>query len=750
MSNQEEITSQIKSLKLDSEDDTINKLFKEALTTELNESDQKIIKDSLHRSLSKEKSGVLLNLLQNNAQQFIILLKNVNDSGTILADITHKHSIAEIEIQKLLSAIRSEVSQNKNVDYYLGLYSNIISNFKFSNCQHLSLLLSLIGRTKKTDNLILVIIIQNLQLNKIETESIIQEYFELQIEEKSFATDQFINFISTLSLCFPICPELCAKIYMDDRTKEITLSKLNTSNDLLILKCFSNSCLVENCRTYTVNNYFQFLLDCFKSTNVHKRILASLVLVKLWSFIEVEKKTKLKVTNLAEDLILYIDDKNEIEYIEYSIEGLIYLSLFWEVREMMRMDISFIENLLKILQNSSTENNVNTSIQYGVLSIIANLTKLKEPEQNQRNKLKNVTSPQTGSQSQEESQENIKLFNKELLEDDKIISVLTKLKTYQNSSTNNLNEVINIVYNISFDQLKSIRIELVKQGALKIVINYLVKYSEIERIDNRVIANPLKDDLRPEVRLKAIRSLARMLICIKPQLTFEHFDIKSAIPFLIELLGSSANDQISSYSDELSPLDKYESLLALTNTASINDSSLKIFIIYEILPYVDSLILQSLQIQISTYELLNNLISEPILLSKFFNVATPQNKQRLEITLKLLNSDEIKLQVVIAGFLVNATNFDMISDVIVNSKEIFDDLFGTIQNIITNQVNDEKLITPISYILLNLSYTLANKSRLSVLKSNAFINGCESIIKNGSEENKEVISNILELCNNNT
>ncbi|KAI5964769.1 SHE4 [Candida pseudojiufengensis] len=754
MSDSKELSETIQSLNLDDDDDEINNLLRKALSSKLESSEQIKVRDAIHKSIVKEKSKALLNLFKNNSQQFLHLLQNINDSGSILVDIAHKSHIDESQIQNLLSLIRSEISQNKDVKYYLGLYSNIITNFKYTNPQHLDLFLKYVGNDKELENLILVIIIQDLQLYKKDTEETIQGYLELLAEDLNLSSTQFKNLVSTLSLCFPIVPELCSKIYMDDNTKTHIAQHLNSTNDILILKLFSNSSLVENCRTFTVNNYFQFLLNCFKSKEVEKKILASLVLVKLWTFIQVEQKSQIKITDLAEDFLLYIDDNNnDFEILEYSIEGLIYLSLFWEVRELMRVDVTFIENLIKILKNVSSANNVNSSIQYGILSILSNITKLKEPEQqNPKSKLKNVTTPQTGSQSQEENQENIKLFNKDLLIDDHIISILTTLKTYQSSSNNNLNEVINIIYNLSFDQSKSTRVELVKQGALKVVISYLVKNSVIKRVENRVISNPSKDDIIPEIRLKAIRSLSRMLICINPELAFEHFDIKTCIPFLIELLGSNnatEKDSIFYSEDDLTTLDKYESLLSLTNIASIDKSDLKIFIIYEILPFIDSLILLNDIIQISIYELLNNLISEPILLSKFYNLQSNSNKQRLIITLKLLGSENLNLQIIIAKFLVNSTNFDMINDVLIDNKDIFDELFENILQIITTQSKDQDLITPVSYILVNLAYALANQNKLSILKSEKFRIGCNNVLKNGNNESKEAIKNVLELCNNN-
>ena len=57
-----------------------------------------------------------------------------------------------------------------------------------------------------------------------------------------------------------------------------------------------------------------------------------------------------------------------------------YLSLYWKVRELIRMDVNLIKLFLAKLKETSTDStNINTSFQYGVLSIFSNLTKQEIP-----------------------------------------------------------------------------------------------------------------------------------------------------------------------------------------------------------------------------------------------------------------------------------------------------------------------------------------------------------------------------------
>ena len=112
--------------------------------------------------------------------------------------------------------------------------------------------------------------------------------------------------------------------------------------------------------------------------------------------LEVEKKdSEISVIHLAEILINYFKHAKVLdEYVEYSVEGLMYLSLYWKVRELIRMDVNLIKLFLAKLKETSTDStNINTSFQYGVLSIFSNLTKTrdtndKESNSNTRNRLK--------------------------------------------------------------------------------------------------------------------------------------------------------------------------------------------------------------------------------------------------------------------------------------------------------------------------------------------------------------------------
>ncbi|CAK9440567.1 uncharacterized protein LODBEIA_P46210 [Lodderomyces beijingensis] len=754
----------------------IDQLYAQALARSSASALDTLLDPLLRAAHDKEQSKYLFEKLLSNPAQFIQVSLDIgDDSGKLIQSVFTQNEPSREAVLNILSALRANIkslrhNDTAHLESYLGIYFAIISKTKVSNPQHLSLFLSYVGASPRINHRVLLILVQSLQLEKSEAANVASEYLELQMDDSSLDATSFINFLAVLEMCFPLVPEVCAQIYTDNKTKEhILRGKDEFRNSTVpILKCISSSCMIENCRSFTSNAYYEFLTKAFNSGTYHAEILAGLVLAKVWSTVQgtsnQQHRHDLKIADVAGRLMLFIDEQttknDQMEYNEYAIEGLSYLSLYWEPRELMRMDVTFMEKLLKVLQGSSSAaSNINTSVQYGILTILVNLTKSKQSATtaSAREKLKNAASPKVGSESEEEKTANIQLFNAELLKDDRLVSHLCKIKTFESSSTNISNTVVEIVYNLSCDQKKSLRTELVKQGGLTVLLSYLIKHSKMEKVggansgaggSGRVVAAPSDPDkLFLEHRMRALRGVCRMLISVDPKLAFDKYDVKTVVPFLIELLDQ--NDSMADLNGSMTILDKYEALLALTNIAAAEDPQLQNFIILEVMPCVDDLILSEFQLQIGTYELLNNLISQPILLAKFFNIEQEQNKQRLLISLKLLNSNNVELQTILAKFFVNATNFDMVADVLVDNKLIFDEVLKITTEILHDQ-NEPDLITASSYLLMNLVYAAANKSENSLAQIRNYPNlraACAKISHRGNNaESKEIMDVVNKLC----
>lgn len=735
----------------------------------------------INHSQDKQKSKVLYELVLNDPVWFLKSCHRANDTSASIAihAIHNNNNNPTALVQSLLSSLRimmkdgQDSSQQK---FYLGVYSSLVSHFKMINPQHMNLFLTFINQDHELQRCVLVLLVQSLQLEKAATCDIIKEYLEVVMEEESLDTQLFLNFVITLELCFPMIPEVIEGIYQSEKTKFHIQTKI--ANDAVtashhqeyILKLVSASCIVENCRNFNVTNYYDFLVQGIQSSDSKIQVLACVNLVKLWKFVELEKKSQRTVNTriLADTIISYLKLDDTIdEYIETAIEGLMYLTLYWEVRELIRMDIELIELLLSKLEYQMTsiapddKAILNFSFQYGILSILVNLTKSEDINEKTNNRdLRKLATPKQGSDSTKEDQNAIKLFNRELLFENKIVGKITSLKTIKGTtSQNSFSQVIRILYHLSQDQEKKTRTELIKQGGLNIIINYLVNYSEVKREDHSVYSIPnLQDSSIIESRILAIRSLARMLISVDPKIAFTKHDIKTTIPFLKELLGPDISKYqgelvSSSYLNEMTLLDRFEALLAMTNISATASSDLRAYIVRQTFDaYLDSFILDSdnCEIQQAAWELVANLITDPSLLAKFFNINEGENKtmnrKRLDLVVKMLNSANVKLQVVIAGLLVNATEYDMIAEVVTKDNETFDHLRNITSDILINQADQEELILPVSYLLVNLVYAVANLGTEGLTKLSGDTKlkaGCTNVLR--TAKTRDVLEPIVEV-----
>lgn len=623
-----------------------------------------------------------------------------------------------------------------------------------------------------------------------ETSSSVEAYFDsFDIDNPS--SSEFLRFTRSLTKIFPVLMPLATKVYMSDACLKCVLQQvakissqptMNNATTIAILQLISNSCTSEQCRNFNAKNYLALLKS---GTTVDEddgdryleiKILSTLCIIKIWNFLETEKASnsngdlKITVNDLYFILVSDLKKMREIDnVIGYTVEGLAYLTLNGSVRQKFRLDEDAIENIFKWLQMKSSST-IDSSFIYGLILILSNLCKTKEinssTDSKTKNFLKSVSVPDLNSQKNNASQETdveIKLFNKSLLSNHNVIDVISKVKVYQLTTRNtNSHEriaklVISIIHLISVNQTQVVKRELASQGALNIVLDFLVNNSKVSPTKDSRPVSTNEDDI--EIRLNAIRSLARMLTSVIPKTAFKRYDIKTCIPFLVELLGinisrydgklTSNNDE--SYLHDVTNLDKFESLLALTNLSSdLSNQSLRQLIITKCFDdYLNNFILETdvIQIQRAAWELISNLISEPLLLAKFFNLDKPENKNRLGLMLKFLESDDEPLQIVIAGLLANATaEFQMVDEILVRDNDLCNTLLQSFERIINFQNSATELIKRIAYTLANLVFAVAeSKQDLIKLKNNESVKKALQQLLMTSRSDPEVIGAVMEI-----
>lgn len=770
-------------------------------------------------SQSLETSRIMYDMLLNDTQTFVKGLEYINDSrGILLINIIPTKTTSQL-LESLVNAIKNLVKQKiKEKDstglyFYLSLYLGVISNFEIFSNQLLTIFLSLVNplvytKAEEISTLVLLVTIKHINSDKNSTIEVIRDYLELINDDDSPSISEVVNFVKILELYFAILPEVIAPIYMNDATKRVILEQVKNNNSTIedqniksseirnstqpslvypnqnililgILKLISSSCINDQCRTFNATNFINLLKFGSTLENLEMKLFSTLAFIKIWNFVKLDNKNEIE--KLVDSLVHYIKEtEHEVELLDVAIEGLAYLSLNIAAKIKLREDVTFIESIMKILKSRTTiadseasskletlPTSVSTSSVYGMLLILSNLSKLKDPTQTEKSTLKSLKSHATpGNDKTDEDQQVIHLFNKSLLVDYKIMEVISKLKTYKDETkgSNLITQSLQLIYQISMNPDKSVRQELVKQGALNIILNFLIQNSQVksDKTTNMATRPSNFSESLVDIRILTLRSLANILISINPQLAFKKYDIKTPVPFLVELLGpdisnytgiNSQTDPDTQYLYDMTNLDKYESLLALTNLSSYDSSDLKKLIISKTFDiYLNNFIIDSdnQYIQKAAWELISNLIIEPSLLVKFFNVeGSPENFNRLKLLVKLLNSQDESFQIVLAGLLANASSeFEMIAQILVKNEIIRDKLTEIIGDIFTNQAKNSDLIHRTCFILLNMVYAAAEIPELIgwFRKNSSLKTSMNHIVRNCKDQQVlEILMEILKV-----
>lgn len=722
----------------------------------------------------------LLEILKNNPTAYIEGLKTIGDvRGHLLCELIARYGSDKQQdtAKTVLKCLISLFKVSPTTQWYITAYYLVADKFDVTVPDHLDIMLNHIGPTFKSEPdvvhaTILLITIKGLKLSPKLTTETITAYLEYIIDEDPIRLRRslFLNLILVLDSLFPLVPVNLSTLYMSDKCKDMLLSYiLNISASSLkdpenyktvccVLKLVSTSCIDEQVRNFNVATYIGPLIagaQLNEKAFEEAQILSTLCIVKLWNNLPKDLPQIRKDISL-ESLLVNITEalRHKSKHTDHIVETLAYLSLNNSFREKLRADSDSISTMVDILKTSDPH----SSLIYGVLTTLSNLSKFQYEDASNRSRTVNFLKSYTDPAASKEKQDPAKVltFSKSLLEDYNIVAVFTKLKVSSNDVqefANSINQVITILYSISCNMEKKVRQELVLQGALTLVLNYLISFSTV---GPKSVPTSL-DAVLLETRLSALRALAKMLVSVNPSLAFNKYNVSTCVPFLVEMLGQDITnyngiqvDKELEYLTQMTQKDKYESLLALTNVLSVEEQHLKKLIGSKTFAaYLDNFIIDSDEplIQRAAWELLSNLISEPSVLVYFFNIEKKANYQRLDLMIKLLNSNDEKLQTAIAGLLANASSeFQMVSEIIFQTKDIWGQVRTNAIEILEKQTEVHDLVHRILYILLGVAYVaneLGGESLAHLQKDKKLKTAMATVLRSGSSQAKEVAVDII-------
>lgn len=316
-----------------------------------------------------------------------------------------------------------------------------------------------------------------------------------------------------------------------------------------------------------------------------------------------------------------------------SIEGLAYASLQPKVKESLASDTTFLKNLIRALRDAPAK----SPATYGALTTIVNLTSylpaLTE-EQKRMTQLKAYANASKSSGPDPLNDDEHVLWRCQAVFEAGAIPILVTHS--QHGSPASLMLVVSIVFSLSKNP--KIRGQMAQQGAVKLLLHAYSVFSTDNVAARRTTAH----------------ALARILISTNPQHVFggsNPLSMTSAIRPLLLLL---SDDPTVEHRDLL-PV--FESLLALTNLASTDDTARNPIIRIAFSQIEELLLSNNKMVTRATVELICNLMQAPEGVAKFAD-GGKQASHRMQILLALTDSEDYPTRRAAGGAIASLTEWD--------------------------------------------------------------------------------------------
>ncbi|KAF2638138.1 ARM repeat-containing protein [Massarina eburnea CBS 473.64] len=448
--------------------------------------------------------------------------------------------------------------------------------------------------------------------------------------QKAYADGLVVAF-SAAAAIFPITVQAAAQLFLTEgfvsTLVPLVESKKSHKLEQVVLELISAACVDKNCRE-AINKHCRYWLEDIVGTSPDKKRsnLAALILVKLGDepassdgpvIITPGKVEQGDLIASFKSMVIGSDASSKPD----SIEGLAYASLQAKVRE----DLSKSQNFVKRLLESMSEATAHSNILFGGLTILVNLSAympLQSEEEKRIAQLKayaNVEKPTDPDPLLDDM--HVTARCKRLLEAG-IVRTLVLLAKRGSPSVHN--QIALILLSLSKDP-KS-RGTLAQQGAIKL----LTQIYDTATSTTSTTPNPYPPTTAPT----AARALSQILISINPAHIFSaSFPSQSALRPLLTLLHPSESTTWQ--------LHAFESLLALTNLASLDTPTQDHIITHAFGLLIDDLVFkENTLLKRAATELLCNLMASPSCIAKFADPALPRAKQNLHLLLALTDVDD--------------------------------------------------------------------------------------------------------------
>ncbi|CAG8952421.1 hypothetical protein HYFRA_00001168 [Hymenoscyphus fraxineus] len=496
----------------------------------------------------------------------------------------------------------------------------------------------------------------------------LSQFFYSRVQKGTY--DDFILAFSVASSIFPIVPDVTATLFLSEgfvpslgplmKRKWKSRKVEQAALEMLNVACMNTPCrdAIKKYCTEWLEEMVNFVpptpadvpatdlshvvedgsiqqgIHSPSVVNLAAVVLAKLQVVSSAPSADTEERVQPATTSMEDLSEMFKNMLSTESSQQSSIEGLAYASLQPKVKEKLANDKQFLKSLIKALAEAPPK----SPATYGALSTLMNLTVYMPSLTEEQKKMSQLKAYANASKSPGAP---------DLLNDDDHVSkrcqavfdagVIPVLVTHsQHGSIASLTIVVSIVFSLSKNS--KIRGQMAQQGAVKLLLH---AYSIFEN-DNMT------------ARRTTAHALARILISTNPLHIFggsNPLPLTSSIRPLLLLL----SDDPTSEQRDLLPV--FESLLALTNLASTDDTA-RNPIIRNAFPQIEELLLSNNKmITRATVELICNLMQSPEGVAKFAD-GSKQASHRMHILLALTDSEDFETRRAAGGGLASLTEWD--------------------------------------------------------------------------------------------
>ncbi|KAI9761241.1 MAG: Cytochrome c oxidase assembly protein cox19 [Chaenotheca gracillima] len=479
--------------------------------------------------------------------------------------------------------------------------------------------------------------------------------------------EDLILAFSTAAALFPVLTPVAAALFLTNGFVETLVpllqKKAKSSRVVLAaLEMFNAACVDSNCRDKISKTSTEWLEEMINVGTEHNTGIAAVILAKIRGtrLPEASKEGQPQTAPNADlgELVgrfKVMMSKQEDKLDQIAIEGLAYSSLQAKVKEQIAHDRSLLKSVLDLLKKSSET----SSATFGCLSILANITTYLPRQSEEQKHLAQLKAYAKASKAQAEpdpldADSKVNARCQAVLEAGVVPILVSKGEKLSHSG---LSQALMIFLSLSRDQKH--RGALVQQGAIKLLLS--------------AYQNALKSGTPEAQTFPAAHAVARILISVNPALVFKTSDALSSIGPLVSLL----KDDPSADQRDLLPC--FESLLALTNIASMDDATRDNIVRSSWQLIEDRLLSNNTHIRRASVELVCNLMASPKVVQMFAD-GSPRSRNRLHIILALADVDDAPTRRAAGGGLAMLTEWDAAVDAVTKQDRGVKILLGLCQD----------------------------------------------------------------------